>query len=342
MCLDSWAMNQRQENWKQYSRDQTRGKVTRHPGSARQIIVLDNCALNDILVCNPSGHLADDIRIAVLKEQMAVWTSPYLITETIAGSETDRLTARKKLAFLQVVSGGRMLKYPRRLLEWEGLNGRSPSDEDRFMPHDEEKGIYEWSFAVCEAGGIVLDPEDGSELSFKELVYRDKIAAQRAASEAAEAAHKAVVHAFAAYSGRSEAGPDEMQYKAGARGGVDFPALGKWMRSISRTDFAGWVSRTLEQLGYKRTISGDDLPLFPHATSAAGYFLTEIAGNYETGKKWKRNDTYDLQYCVAASQAGTLVTLDIDLQAQCAQMPHKSFRTSGIRELADLLAQSSQ
>lgn len=316
--------------------------MTRHPDSAQQIIVLDNCALNDILVRNPSGHLADGIRVAALKHQIAVWTSPSLVAETVAGSGTDRAAARKKLAFLRVVSGGHMLKHARDLFEWEGLNGCAPSDTDRFMPRDEEEVVYEQSLAVCDAGGIMLNSEDGSERVIRELIYEEKAAGQRAALKATDATRQGVIRAFEASLGNSDADPTETQRLTEHGGGIDLPALGKWIRSISRDDFARWVSVMLEDLGYKRIVTADDLPLLPHATSAAGYFLAKIAGNYVNGQKWQKNDTYDARYCVAASQADILVTTDIRLQALCAQMPYRPFRTSGIRELADLLAQSSQ
>jgi len=294
--------------------------------------------LNDIIVYNPGKRLADSVRVAVFERRVAIWTSPYLITETVAGSEADRVAARTKLAFLREVSGGHMLKYPWDLLKWEAIHGSSPSNDDRFLPHDEETEIYEGSLAACDRGGIVFDPEDGSERSFKELVDEQKRAGQSAALEATDAARKAVLRAFEASQESKDIHSVEAQSLTGPDGGVDFVALGRWMLSMPSGVFAGWVAVEMEQYGKKRTVTAENLPLLPYTGSAAGHKLPKIARNYETGQIWAKNDTYDAQYCVAASQADMFVTSDVDLRKICSFMPCRNFEVGDVGELKGILS----
>lgn len=315
--------------------------MTRRSDDGQQVIVLDNCALNDILLRKPLGDLAEDIRIGVIKQQIAVWTSPSLVDETVAGSGADPGAVRTKLAFLQAVSRGHMLKYPVDLIAWEGVHGGCPSDRDRFMGGDEEEAVYKQSLAVCDAGGIARSTRDGQEGPLREFIYEEKVAGQLAALEAAEATRALIIRAFDASLAKDNGCPSVALGFRGREAEVSLPVLGRWIRLISREDFADWVSDMMGSLGYKRIIAVDDLPLLAYTTSMAGYLLAKIAGNYVTGQTWKRNDTYDARYCIAASQADILVTLDEQLRQTCLQMPYRSFEIGGVVDLRDFLVPAS-
>jgi hypothetical protein len=306
-------------------------------GDTGKVVVLDNSVLSDVFARHAGTDMDARIPGAVVEHRIVIWTSPYLITETIAGSTEDPRSARRKLEFLLEVSEGHLLKNPRELLNWEGIHGGSPTGTDLFSAHNEEMEVYRWALDVADANGVVVDPGDGSEHLFRDLVYQDKSKEQLAAVQATKAARDAVIRAFEASKGDSSTDQNEAQSLAADIGGVNFPALGTWMRSMSRDDFAGWVSSALEQIGYHRTVSAQDLSLLPHTVSATGYLLSEIAGNYVTGKKWHRNDTYDTQYCVAASCADILITSDRGLQALCSQMPYRPFEVGGVEALERLL-----
>ncbi|MFA5789534.1 MAG: hypothetical protein WC976_00520 [Caldisericia bacterium] len=201
--------------------------------------------------------------------------------------------------------------------------------------------VYRKSLAVCDAGGIVCSPENGSERLLKQLIYEEKNAGQRATLEAADSARRVFSWAFGASGMEIQADSAEIPSPIGSGDGIDAHALGKWMASMSRNDFVKWISFTLESLGYKRTITTDDLPLLPYVTSAAGYMLAKSAGKYVTDQKWQKNDTYDARYCVAASQADILVTSDEHPRRTCSQMPYRPFRIGGVEELERILILSS-
>lgn len=301
-------------------------------------IVFDNCALNRIIDCDVSGNTAQRIGLAVAEGRVAVWTCPSLMLETVAGSAKDPVTARRKLAFLRALCGGRLLKSTGNLLEWEGRNGRYPSGADRFMPREDEEAFYEQSLAACDGGGKLLDPEDGSQRELRQLIYEEKEDGRLAWLDATDAAREAVTRAFEAAKDTRDADPAEAQGLTGSDGSVNFVALGGWMLAMPRDVFAGWVSKMLEQVGFKRSVTAQDLSLFPYATSATGFVLAKIARNYMTGQKWPRNDTYDARYCVAASESRALVTSDVDLQATCARMPYRPFGIADVGDIGPLLA----
>ncbi|RIE06512.1 hypothetical protein SMC7_01940 [Candidatus Cryosericum terrychapinii] len=311
--------------------------MSERPDSGQLVVVLDNCVLNDILVRNPSGHLSEGIRVAVARQQMAVWTLPYLIYETVAGGEANRSAARTKLAFLQAVSGGHMLKYSWDLLSWEAVHGFFPSGEDRFLPRDKETEIYDASLAACDRGGIVFNPVDGSERPFRDLVYEQKRAGQRDWLERIDVTREAIIQAFEAAQRNGDVDSHDARSLPERDGEVDFCALGGCIRNMPSVVFAGWVAVQTEQYGNRRTVTEEDLSLFPYTGSAAGYRLAKIVRNYETGYKGANNDSFDVEYCIAASQADMLVTSDADLKKTCALMPHKSFGVGGVEDLEDLL-----
>lgn len=297
-------------------------------------IVPDNCALNGIIGCQKK---ADEIRVAVVRGQVAVWTCPSLILETIAGSAIDPVTARSKLAFLHVVSGEHTLRTTGSLLEWEGKHGHFPYGSDRFMSRSEADDVYSQCLSVCDAGGRVPDLENGSIRELRQIIHEEKEKGRATFIGAKDTARQAVIRAFQASEEADDADPSDVQSMTGSDGLVDFDALGQHMVSMDLNAFAGWVSRMVEQTGFGRTATAQDLPSLPYTTSAAGYLVAQIASNYMTGRNWARNDTYDAQYCVAAAQTRALVTLDADLRTICSRMPYRPFGLADINDIGALL-----
>jgi hypothetical protein len=300
-------------------------------------IVLDNCALNGIIESDGNRGMAEKIRLAVTRGRAAIWTCPSLILETIAGSATDPVMARKKLAFLREVSGGNMLRTTGSLLKWEGKHGYFPFGSDRFMSRYEEQDIYDQSLLACDAGGRIPHLESGSEHELRQLIYEEKEQGRAMFIRARDAAREAVVLAFEAAKSRGDINPSELQDLTESDGSVSFPALGKWLLSMGPDEFAGWVSTTLKQTGYDRTATAKDLRSLLYTTSAAGYLFAQIATNYITGRNWARNDAYDAQYCVGASQTRALVTLDADLTTMCERMLYRPFGLASTRGIGQIL-----